>query len=325
MTADPPYSKYSILFVDDEEQSQKYFSQIFSKIFKVYLAADGEEGLKVFEEYRDEIGIVVSDQRMPGMSGSELLAEIAKQKPDTVRILSTAYSDLDAAIDAVNEGGIYRYTTKPWDLVELEMTLRRAMEFYQLKAHNRALAQMKISGLEQMYHQSRLLACIAIPTLLEKQPSTIRAFRDLLRISLQQDDALTVGQINNIESLTREDRLELAERVRSQLQLLLSKEITEPDTRKVEASLTELVPDEKHPVLVEAMINLLQGKNDNAGLENLAHLLSAYAHGYQIQYQASTLQLIKLKEEIITSSFEELYSFFVDDAFLISVILGELR
>ena len=69
MSPDSNYSKHAILFIDDEEQSQKYFSQIFGRIFKIYLASDAEEGLKLFEEFRDEIGVVVSDQRMPGMPG----------------------------------------------------------------------------------------------------------------------------------------------------------------------------------------------------------------------------------------------------------------
>ena len=170
MNADPIYQQHSILFIDDEVQSQKYFSQIFGKIFKVHLASDGEKGLALFREHRHEIGVVVSDQRMPGMAGSELLAEIAKENADVVKILSTAYSDLEAAIDAVNEGGIYRYVTKPWDLAELEVTLRRAMDFFQLKEQHRSLARMKIAGLEQMFHQSRLLACIAIPRLDREEP-----------------------------------------------------------------------------------------------------------------------------------------------------------
>ncbi|MGJ8697821.1 MAG: response regulator [Verrucomicrobiaceae bacterium] len=325
MNADPTYQQHAILFIDDEVQSQKYFSQIFSKIFKVYVASDGEEGLKLFEEHQDTIGVVVSDQRMPGMSGSEVLAAIAQQKPDAVKILSTAYSDLDAAIDAVNEGGIYRYVTKPWDLAELEVTLRRAMDFYQLKEQNRSLAQMKISGLEQMYHQSRLLACIAIPTLLENQPSTIRAFRDLLRLSLQQEDSFPDARLNNIEGLTRQGRLELAEKVRNRLQSLLAAATKPADIAKVEASLSELGADGKRPLLVDALQNLLKGEDDQAGSECLAHLLSAYTSGYEIRREGKEWKLIKTDPAAVAaSSFEELYSLFVDDAFLVSVALGEL-
>jgi len=215
-------SENSILFIDDEEQSQKYFAQIFGKIFHVHVASSGEEGLALFREHKGEIGVVVSDQRMPGMSGSELLGEIAQEDDDVVKILSTAYSDLDAAIDAVNEGGIYRYVTKPWDLAELEVTLRRAMDFYQLKEQHRLLARVKIAGLEQMFHQSRLLASLVIPSFISEQPSAIRAFRDILRLSLDVDEMEPYSKFASLRGLSLESRNELVEKSRDCLARLMT-------------------------------------------------------------------------------------------------------
>jgi response regulator RpfG family c-di-GMP phosphodiesterase len=331
MNADPIYQQHSILFIDDEVQSQKYFSQIFGKIFKVHLASDGEKGLALFREHRHEIGVVVSDQRMPGMAGSELLAEIAKENADVVKILSTAYSDLEAAIDAVNEGGIYRYVTKPWDLAELEVTLRRAMDFFQLKEQHRSLARMKIAGLEQMFHQSRLLACIAIPALIVKNPSAVRAFRDVLRLSLDLDDHSPQSKFSHIESLTRKARQKLAEQVQTQLARLLeiTDQLSAPGSEDLE-NLSELLnkatSDGQRPPLVEALLLLLQGEGEDADLNSLASLLIAYQTGYEIQRGESSWCLAQTSSDVAESStFEDLYDLFVDDAYLVSLVLGELR
>ena len=124
---------YYILFVDDEEKTRKAFMRLFQDEFKILLAADGAEGFEVFQERKDEIGVIVTDQKMPRETGVQFLAKVAETENDIVRILSTAYAELDAAVAGVNEGGIYRYVTKPWEVPELEITLRRAMELFQLK------------------------------------------------------------------------------------------------------------------------------------------------------------------------------------------------
>ena len=126
-------SKYYVLFVDDEEKTRKAFSRLFSEEFKILLAGDGAEGFEVFQERGDEIGVIITDQKMPRETGVQFLSKVAAINDDIVRILSTAYAELDAAVAGVNEGGIYRYVTKPWDVPELEITLRRAMELFELR------------------------------------------------------------------------------------------------------------------------------------------------------------------------------------------------
>ena len=331
MSVDSTYLKHAILFIDDEEQSQKYFSQIFGRTFKIYVASDGDQGLEVFNENRDEIGVVVSDQRMPGLSGSELLAEIAKSSPDVVNILSTAYSDLDAAIDAVNKGGIYRYVTKPWDLAELEVTLRRAMDFYQLRAQHRSLARVKISGLEQMFHQSRLLACMAIPALLENDASLVRAFRDLLRLSLDQgEESIRVESPNN-ELSSQSGRQELSGRVKAQLGRLVEmvgiKTAPSPeDLEDLNVRLGEEEDQTKRLVFVHTLIQLFNGVGEDVDLEGLASLINVYRHGYEIRPAHNSWNLVKSESpQQLPTVFDELYDLFVDDAFLVSLVLGELR
>ena len=128
-----PEGSYYILFVDDEEKTRKAFSRLFQDEFKILLAGDGAEGFEIYQERKDEIGVIITDQKMPRETGVQFLSKVAEQDDDIVRILSTAYAELDAAVAGVNDGGIYRYVTKPWDVPELEITLRRAMELFNLR------------------------------------------------------------------------------------------------------------------------------------------------------------------------------------------------
>ena len=131
--ASPTAANYYVLFVDDEEKTRKAFNRLFGDEFKILLAGDGAEGFEVFQERKDEIGVIVTDQKMPRETGVQFLGKVAELDNDIVRILSTAYAELDAAVAGVNEGGIYRYVTKPWDVPELEITIRRAMELFVLR------------------------------------------------------------------------------------------------------------------------------------------------------------------------------------------------
>lgn len=157
------YRKYLILFVDDEEKTRKYFRLIFGSTFQIVEAADGVEALEVFEKHADDIALVVTDQRMPRESGSDFLAKVAQRAPDVVKILSTAYSDLDAAITSVNEGGIYHYLTKPWDVPQVEVILRRAMEFFHVKRQRDEHFQMKLQALGHVVMAGRMAAFALIP------------------------------------------------------------------------------------------------------------------------------------------------------------------
>lgn len=115
-----------ILFVDDEERILRSLALQFRRHYEVLTESDP---LRALQRLRDEhIHVLVSDQRMPQMSGAQLLAEAREIAPETLRILLTGYSDLDAAVEALNNGGIFRYLTKPWDQQEMAFTLRQAAE-----------------------------------------------------------------------------------------------------------------------------------------------------------------------------------------------------
>ena len=157
------YQRYAILFVDDEANTRKYFKRLFGDKFRILEAEDGVEALSVFRQHANEIGIIVTDQRMPNETGVGFLSKIAGDYPDIIKILSTAYSDIDAAIGSVNQGGIFRYMTKPWDIPQLEVTLRRAMEFFTVKRERDALLGAKMQAMGNVLLSSRLASFALAP------------------------------------------------------------------------------------------------------------------------------------------------------------------
>ena len=156
------YRQHLVLFVDDEPKTRKYFAKLFGKTFRVILAEDGVAGLERFREYQDEVGVVVTDQRMPNESGTDFLEKVALLKPGVVRILSTAYADIDAAVSSVNQGGIYRYITKPWEVPELEVTLKRAMELFLVRLEREELVRQKMMSVDILAASDRIISLAAL-------------------------------------------------------------------------------------------------------------------------------------------------------------------
>ena len=152
------YKKYSILYVDDEEKSLKYFVRAFEDQFRIFTASNAQEGLKLLEAHKDEIGLLMTDQRMPGEKGVWLLEKARQLRPRIIRILATAYADMEAAIAAVNTGAIYKYVTKPWDPPQLENTLKRGLEFFIVQHERDQLLREKMSVLHNMMIADRIVS-----------------------------------------------------------------------------------------------------------------------------------------------------------------------
>lgn len=148
---------YAILYVDDEEKALKYFRRAVSdEALPVYTASSVPEALTVLEANGSKIGVLVTDQRMPGQTGVDLLRRVREDWPDIVRLLTTAYSDLDEAIEAVNRGEIFRYITKPWDMRQLRAELRQALEIHRLRLERSLLLQEKLSVWQRLIEVNRI-------------------------------------------------------------------------------------------------------------------------------------------------------------------------
>ncbi|WP_309681538.1 response regulator [Polaromonas sp.] len=145
-----------ILYVDDEPMALKYFERLVSPLAPVITALSVEQGKAVLRERGDEIAVLVTDQRMPGAHGNELLRYTREFHPRIVRMLTTAYSELGEAIEAINSGEIYRYITKPWELASLHADLRNALELAQLRNERDHLLREKLLVQQQQLLGSRL-------------------------------------------------------------------------------------------------------------------------------------------------------------------------
>jgi two-component system, probable response regulator PhcQ len=152
------YKKFAILYVDDEEKSLKNFVRAFEDQFRILTAVNAQEGFKLLEQHADDIGLVMTDQRMPGEKGVWLLEKARQLRPRIVRILATAFSDMEAAIAAVNTGAIYKYVTKPWDPPQLDNTLKRGLEFFLVQRERDQLLMEKMSVLHNMMIADRIVS-----------------------------------------------------------------------------------------------------------------------------------------------------------------------
>lgn len=140
-----PADKITILYVDDEENNLFSFKATFRIKYNVLTALSGDGALAILE--KNLVHIIVTDQRMPEMTGVEFLEKVLEKYPDPMRILLTGYADMDAVVDAVNKGKIFHYLAKPWDEDELDLTIQSAYAKYleraQLKETN---AKLEVSN-----------------------------------------------------------------------------------------------------------------------------------------------------------------------------------
>jgi len=128
-----------ILYVDDEQDNLTVFNSAFRRDYEVHLAASGAEGLEILK--KKEIQLIITDQRMPEMTGIQFLEKIIPEYPDCIRMILTGFSDIEAIIQAINTGRVYRYITKPWGREELKMNIDKALETYHLREQNRRLIE----------------------------------------------------------------------------------------------------------------------------------------------------------------------------------------
>jgi DNA-binding NtrC family response regulator len=136
-----------VLYVDDEINNLNSFKAAFRRDFNIYTASSAVEGRKILDV--NEIGVIITDQRMPVTTGIEFLESILHTYPDTIRILLTGFSDINAVIDAINRGQVYRYLVKPWQNDELKIHIQNAIEIYELRKENKELMyKLKIANME---------------------------------------------------------------------------------------------------------------------------------------------------------------------------------
>ncbi|MEH0020290.1 MAG: response regulator [Desulfobacter sp.] len=196
-----------ILLVDDEEQVGRALGRILKQIKVKYVYMDsGEAGLERLKTATTPFSLIISDQRMPGMTGSEFLEQAKEMSPDTLRFLLTGYADVDAVTHAVNKGSIHRYIAKPWDKKEFIETVKTGLEQYELIVENDRLFKLAKAQNAKLY---TLNTDLKKSTVLHKKAvlqkdKEIKKLKSRLEIGFENRN-----YINEIEALLREhDMLE---------------------------------------------------------------------------------------------------------------------
>src|SRR5205823_13844227 len=133
----PPKRRHTILIVDDEPDVVKSVQDLLRLDYKVLGTTRAADALVILN--KEIVHVVMTDQRMPEMSGVEFLHKVRDQHPDAIRLLFTGYADIRAVIDVINQGNVYRYITKPWDPDELQRVIREACERRDLMAERQRL------------------------------------------------------------------------------------------------------------------------------------------------------------------------------------------
>jgi two-component system probable response regulator PhcQ len=224
MQTHPEYRRFAILYVDDEEMSLRGFERAFGAQFRILTARSAADGLEIIQKQGSSIAVLMTDQRMPGEKGVWLLEQTRRLYPRILRILVTAYADMDAAVAAVNSGAIYKYVHKPWDPPALEVLLRRALDFHALERERDQLVKEKLAMLRNLTIADRLLslgllaaglshhirnALVSVKTFLDLAPSKLEG-EGLDPRQLRQPDFWTEylgsvqGQIDRITRLLRD-------------------------------------------------------------------------------------------------------------------------
>lgn len=131
---------HKLLIVDDEPANLRLLDRLFGRDFECLTASSGAEAIRLLEQH--DVAILVTDQRMPQMTGIDLLRHTARLRPHMVRILLTGYTDVEALVEAINSGLVYMYITKPWNNDDLKLRVNRACEHYEQNKNRQALADV---------------------------------------------------------------------------------------------------------------------------------------------------------------------------------------
>jgi two-component system, probable response regulator PhcQ len=200
------HKQFAILYVDDEEMSLSLFQQAFADEFRIFTAANAKDGLKLLEKHADEIGVLMTDQQMPGEKGVWLLERARQFRPRILRILVTAYSDMNAAIQAVNTGAIYKYVNKPWILEQLELTLKHALEFFAVQSERDQLLKEKRALMRERMLASRVVSLGLVAAGLNHHIGnrllTVKTLLDLMESGAPDGDLLKKSRLDVEEILS---------------------------------------------------------------------------------------------------------------------------
>lgn len=184
-------SPFHILYVDDEERAVHYFRQCFEDEYVIHTATNAADGYKLLEAHGARIGILLTDQRMPGESGVELMERARRLQPNIIRILVTAYTDYESAVKAVNEGAAWRYLHKPIEPEKLGEVLKEGLEAYQALQDRDKFLREKAANLRTQLMTDKVMGmgimAEGLNHHIRNALTVVRAFIDLAPMKLMEE------------------------------------------------------------------------------------------------------------------------------------------
>lgn len=288
--------KPEILYVDDEIENLKVFKRIFKKDYEIQTALSGEEGLEIFKKDFDKISVVVSDQRMPGMSGVDFLNACKEISKEQIRIIITGYADLESTINAINEAEIYRFIKKPWESLDLKQTLNEAHQKFILKKEldqkNKDLneANLRLISIDELKNKFMMLVNHELKT-----PVTVqKSFLELLNeTDLSEEQNLFLEKAR-----TGTEKLEdLVEEILFLLKLEALPEISAKQTFKTKDSIKSLFS-------FDAKLDFIEPKNIQTHKEYFSEALKRVLKNADQHKKKDTEVSIKCEGETIVISNE---------------------
>lgn len=178
-------AKHRILYVDDEMDNLIVFRSAFKRDYEIITANSGYEAQNLFQQHA--IDLVITDQRMPGMTGIELLKDLPDE-PDSIRMVLTGFSDVEAIIEAINIGKVYKYITKPWDKNELKLTIDKALETLELRKENKSLIHELLEANEMLEKK-----VIERTREIQKQKEEIEKQKQIIEVEKDKADNLLLN------------------------------------------------------------------------------------------------------------------------------------
>jgi len=252
----------NLLIVDDEIEITKSLQRQFRKQYNVFLTNSPLEAIDIMTQH--EIHVVISDQRMPQMTGVEFFSKIKNDHPDAIRLILTGYTDIEAIVDAINDGNVYRYVAKPWNPTELENIISDAFEKYNLVIENKLLLDAFTKANELLEDKVK-----------ERTAELVDANRQLTELNATKDKFFSLiahdlkGPFNNIVGLSN----------------LLLESIETGDTKEIDIY-AKLMQNASGQTM-ELLVNLLEWSRSQTGA---------------IKYQPSLVNLSLLVDEVIALS-----------------------
>ncbi len=259
--------KHKILCIDDEQDIVDALYRLFRKDYEVFTATSGSEGLQLLKE--NKISVIISDQKMPEMSGVETLKKSIAIDPDCVRILLTGYTDIESVIESINSGEVYRYITKPWDPIDLVNTVNKSVEKYEIKSElkekNRQLKQAfdELKTLDQVKTQFMFLINHELKTPL----TVLTSYTDLLsETKLDDEQKMYIGKVqksNDKLTLIIDESLNLLKAETNQLEVSKNSVVVDKVVTEVTKEFEPKLKDKKltFNIQVEESLEVITDKN----------------------------------------------------------------